>query len=157
MYEINKRYRLHWELQLNDEFRWHVWLHRTDSCTEPPTHVMLVAEDNTYEYRPFDRRVIDRLRMITLWSRDPVRWVRTWQAEAEEKQLKLELADEDEMEQHAKHYRRLFARLATAEGNPDSYWVGGISKKDGGGYELDPEATPKSRKVTTVVAGEKRA
>ena len=156
MHRINPRYRLAWELQLNDEFRWHVYMHRTDGGDDQATHVMLIADDEDLEFRPFDGRAIARLRNISLWSTDPVRWVKIWQEEEEKAREKLDAGEDDSGEQYAKYYRRLFARLATNDKIPYSYWAGGIDKKEDGTYIVEPTATPKRREITTVVAGEKR-
>lgn len=155
MHRIDLKYRLCWELQLNDEFRWHVYKHRLDSMTDRPVHVLLVADYPSYEPIPLDSRVLDRLRMIKKWSEDPVKFVKSIQEEEDVQEEEMQKRCDSEGEAVARHYRRLFARLAINKQNPDSYWSPGISRRADGVYET--AKGPKDEKVLTVVAGERRA
>jgi len=151
IYKINPRFVLEWELQVTGFHRWHVKLHRSPGMSDLPEHVLLLVSPEHAgpqgEYVPVDQRAVSHLAQIMVWSQDPVKFVedvlRDEQAAKDSKDKNLE----NEIEDWANHYRRLFARLA--DNTPDCRWSPGISRNPDGSYSAGQ--APISRAVTKAV------
>lgn len=141
IYAVNSRFQVEWELQGSLEHRWHIKLHLTESRTGPVESVFLVQWPEfvslfkSGEYRPLDWRVVERLKKIMIWSRNPARFARQLQAEQDAKHQKMREDDEKEMEAWARYYRRAFLRLRHNASDPG--WEAGVSfNKEKGQYEV---------------------
>jgi len=150
IHKCNPRFVLYWELQVSGEHRWHVKLHRTDSLTDTPEHVLLLLfpEGDVFgEYVPIDHRTVARLEQIMIWSQDPVQFFHDLMDENKEAKRRKDAEYEQAVLDWGNYYRRLFARLA--DNTPDCRWSPGISKLPSGGYEAGQ--APVSRHITKAV------
>ena len=154
IYRINRRFQIVWEMQASRSYMWHIYLHRTDGKTDEPLHFYLVRKEPGYEFAPLDWRVVDRIRQVQEWSNDPVVFVRYMNAEQERLREIDEKDQDNELDAMARHYRRLFARLA--DETPDCRWERGIGRRADGTYYAEGGGAT-GRDVTTALAGEKRA
>lgn len=158
LYAISPRIVLEWELQVDGVHRWHVKYYQTDGMSGElfnlvlwmgPVKMLDLGNDQRIiasgEYKPVCDALIHKCREV--WYVSAKKRIKEMHARREARREAANRAGTKDSEDVALHMRRAYIR-ASAQ-SPDSFWAGGVTRKDDGTYEVG--AGPKGRHVTTAI------